>query len=126
MNNSKEACEEAKRIAEESKKESVQMVSQEPSAEPKEGSNNKLASDEELWNQVEKLFKIYDADGDGKLNKEETTQYIKIWSEDELGYSPGKDMIDMVLEELDDDNDGFVQKKDIFLHLKRTQETREN
>ena len=37
-----------------------------------------------------------------------------------MGYSPGKDMIDMMLEELDDDKDGFVQKKDIFMHLKRT------
>ena len=74
---------------------------------------------------MEKIFKVHDVDGDGMLNKSEAKQYIAAWSEEEMGYTPGKDMIDMVLEELDTGGDGLIKKKEIFMHLKRSQETRE-
>lgn len=47
------------------------MVPQTPLESTNE-TNKSLATDEELWNQVEKVFKVHDIDGDGKLNKEET------------------------------------------------------
>ena len=70
-----------------------------------------------------KVFKLYDHDEDGKLNREEGSQYLTIWSEEEMGYSPGKEMIDDLFAELDDDKDGFIEKQDVFEHLKRDQET---
>ena len=51
---------------------------------------------------MDKIFKVYDIDGDGKLNKSEGSQYLTDWSEEELGIAPGKKMVEQLFEELDD------------------------
>ena len=76
-------------------------------------------SDEDIWNIVTKIFKIYDNDGDGRLNKEEGKEYIKIWSEEELGHAPSDKMIESLFTEIDENRDGFIEKQDVFEHLKR-------
>ena len=49
---------------------------------------------------MEKIFKTYDENGDGLLNKEEASVYLTHWVEEELGHRPGKDMIDELFLEI--------------------------
>ena len=82
------------------------MVSQEVETRQKtnkqevNSKNSDAAEEKALWDRVEKVFKTYDEDGDGLLNKKEASAFLIFWAEEELGHRPSEEMIDELFTEI--------------------------
>ena len=63
-------------------------------------------TDEVLWSEVEKAFKMHDRDLDEKLSAEEANGFIVQWCQDELGIKePRKSLVQRTFNEIDRNKD---------------------
>lgn len=66
--------------------------------------------------EVEKIWILFDGDGNGKLDKQEVTDYIKVMAQPALQLEDVH--MDEIFKLIDLDKDGFVDKKEMEVFLK--------
>jgi len=73
----------------------------------KDARSSILAVVEEIWN-------TYDVDHDGKMTREETADFIKVYMpEFKQGFKYSSDQFENIFNEIDDDGNGMVDKKEL-------------